>query len=213
MIYSIDIPHMRTRAKSPRPAYEIVIQVNAQTQVVDVLDITRASRPTLRIPMQSFQTRHSTGNKPWVAVYIPGDVQTLASISAYLDGQAYMSISRGYRYSDGTGSAFAEIARACLEDMRWSEGASNSTFTLSGYNDAAVPAYPKNVIPAGVQIREFGSNVRIRASAETAVAPGDSLLVTLPWGAQYVPVASVEYVVTTELQYVDITSADLGATP
>lgn len=212
MIYVFDIPRVGTQGKMLRPAYEIIIQVNAQTQVVYVLDIVAPGYPTSRIPMQSFQTRHTLGGKPWVAAYVPISLGQQAGGGGSIYG-AEMVISRGYRYTDGSGSAFTEIARARLEDTRISDGAGHSTVTMSGYNDAAVPAYPKNVIPTGVQIREIGASVRIRASAETAVAPGDRMLVALPWGMEYVPVASVEYVVTTELQYVDITSADLSATP
>lgn len=203
---SISIPAAELAYSAPAPAYEIAIRVNAQTQVVYVLDLVRPSGETTRLPMSSFQSRHSTGNLPWLAAYVPGGMDTFLGLADHLDGQSVMVVSKGYRYADGSASAETEIARATLTTPTLSQGARNSTMTLSGYGASVSNNTPRDVQPVGAQIFDYGtSSLRMRASAETVARPGDRLNIGTTSTPQWVTLTGCEYVVTTELQYVDLT--------
>lgn len=205
MSVDFSVPNAAASALCPTPSFDLVIKVNPQTQVVYVFDLLGAGGARTRLPISSFQLRHSEGNKPWLAAYSPGGIETYAAVASMPD-LAFLAVGKGYRYADGSASSYAEIARVAPGVPRIAQGARNATVTFQGYGAEAPNANPRYVNLIGTQTLDYDEDgARVRASSESVVRPGDYVQILALAPGQWLRVSAVEYVVTTDLQYVDIT--------
>jgi hypothetical protein len=121
------------------------------------------------IPMSSFQATIRSEGQSFLQVIVPAADQYVSKIAP----GSLMRVRFGYYYPDiDEFGALSVIAEAPLEIIRFDEGPSRATLSLSGYNQ--IPPSPREeIVLEGVRSRSINQGLkRVRADVNLDLRPG-----------------------------------------
>lgn len=164
-----------------------IVDAARELKVAYVFDVVTPAG-TLRIPMQSFQSRLRSDGISYLTAYIPGGTAYKGKI---LTGQM-MYVRRVVEYTDGS-KVESEIARSQITDVTPSLSPNNSTMTIAGSLSYTSPASPKSLSLSNIlYVAYYDDEVSIRISPNSQLQPGD-----------IINYESKDYVATEIVMYVE----------
>jgi len=164
-----------------------IVDAARELKVAYVFDVVTPAG-TLRIPMQSFQSRLRNDGISYLTAYIPGGTAYKGKILA---GQM-MYVRRVVEYTDGS-KVESEIARSQITDVTPSLSPNNSTMTIAGSLSYTSPASPKSLSLSNIlYVAYYDDEVSIRITPNSQLQPGD-----------IINYESKDYVATEIVMYVE----------
>lgn len=163
-----------------------IVDAARELKVAYVFDVVTPAG-TLRIPMQSFQSRLRSDGISYLTAYIPGGTAYKGKI---LTGQM-MYVRRVVEYTDGS-KVESEIARSQITDVTPSLSPNNSTMTIAGSLSYPPPASPKSLSLSNIlYVAYYDDEIGIRIAPNSQMQPGDIINFD---GIDYVSTEIVMYV-------------------
>ena len=151
----------------------------------------------VRIPISSWQATIQADRSSFAQAVIPNVAAWIAILEARPNAE--FIISRGALFGDGS-TQETELARAPLS-LRYDEGPTNSTGTISGYRTVTPRPLPETRTLRNVRsVSTYGANVRARADVDFFLRPGDTAIIR----GDSVTVAWINYYANASDQYMDV---------
>lgn len=151
----------------------------------------------VKIPMSSFQATMKTDGKSFLQAVIPNGVDYLNQLHT----NALMRVLMGFKYPDGTYSPLEEIARSPLEILRYDEGASSNSVTVSGYAALSASTGVTRQL-TGVSYRSVNQGRRrVRCSIDLFLRPGH---MAMDSDGQVFSVGIIQYFVNAKSEYMEV---------
>lgn len=166
-----------------------IVDAARELKVSYVFDVV-TSTGTLRIPMQSFQSRLRNDGISYLTAYVPGGTAYKGKV---LVGQM-MYVRRVVEFTDGTKTE-SEICRSKITDVTPSLSPNNSTMTVGGSLEYPKPASPKSLSLSNIlYVAFYDAEVSIRITPNSELQPGDIISYD---GTDYIATEIVMFVEST----------------
>lgn len=165
----------------------LVVDLARELKVAYVFDVVTSSG-TLRIPMQSFQSRLRNDGISYLTAYVPGGSAYKGKV---IPGQM-MYIRRVVEFTDGS-KLESEICRSKISDVTPSLSPNNSTMTIGGSYEYPKPISPKSIALSNtLYIAFYGDEISIRSTPNSELQPGD-----------IISYDTIDYIATEIVMFVD----------